>query len=194
MKTIPSNVRLGAAALAVAAGVAVTIASESGLATAKPPPPGCTNASNCAGDAGTGGTNAKGGRLVTTVAGQVTTKPGQVTTIPGTPIDQTFDSGATLPQSFTCGSPAGCVVLAAGSGPPWTLSYGDNVYVGAGPLNVCVSNCVDQTGVGSPTTVTGSPTSVTGPPTKVTKEGSANGGRTVSQVGSSAPSTVTGHH
>ena len=176
MKSIARNARLGAAALAVAAGCAVTIASESGLATAKPPPPGCTKASNCAGDAGTGGTNAKGGRLVTTVAGKVTT-------IPGSPIDTTFTPGAAIGMNFLCSSNAGCTVD-VGTGP---FTLGDGVSIFNSDAITCVKNCVEQTG-------TGPATSITGPPTTATQEGSANGGRTVSQVGSSAPSTVTGHH
>jgi hypothetical protein len=187
-KSIARNAWLGAAALAVAAGCAVTIASESGLATAKPPP-GCSKSSNCAGAAGTGGTNAKGSRLVTTVAGQVTTKAGQVTTVPGTPIDTTFTTGASLGTDFVCASSAGCTID-IGTG-PFTLGGGESITSG---FITCVSNCIEQTGTGPPTTVTGSPTTITGPPTTETQEGSANGGRTVSQVGSSAPSTVTGHH
>jgi hypothetical protein len=144
MKSIARKTCLWAAALAVAVAAALTVGPEFGLAGAKPNLP-CSNSSHCAGAAGTGGTNAKGSRLVTTVAGPTT-----INTVTLTPAVTTF--GITI------------------------------VGLSTGVTTITLSSAVV-------TEVTS-----TGPPTTITQEGSANGGRTVVQTGTQAPSTVHGHH
>jgi hypothetical protein len=140
MKSIARKTCLWAAALAVAVAAALTVGPEFGLAGAKPNPP-CSNSSDCAGAAGTGGTNAKGSRLVTTVAGPTT-----ISTVTLTPAVTTVQSTVGVTVTITLSS---AVVTEVTS---------------------------------------------TGPPTTITQEGSANGGRTVVQTGTQAPSTVHGHH
>jgi hypothetical protein len=155
MKSIARNLCLWAAVLTVVAAFALTVGPEFGPAGAKPNPP-CGKSSDCAGAGGTGGTNAKGSRVVTTVAGTTTTT--------------SFAAGATVPSGAVCESSLGCD---AGG---LFLVAGNTLTVAAQCLSL--TDCIFAVG---------------SPPTTITQEGSANGGRTVSQVGSSAPSTVTGH-
>jgi hypothetical protein len=155
MKSIAKNTCLWAAALTVVAAAVLTVGPEFGPAGAKPNPP-CGKSSDCAGAGGTGGTNAKGSRVVTTVAGTTTTTGVHI--------------GATVPVGAVCAEGAGC-----GLEGPGIVSAGTTITASV----ICDFNCIFTIG---------------SPPTTITREGSANGGRTVSQVGSSAPSTVTGHH
>jgi hypothetical protein len=153
MKSIARKTCLWAAALTVGAAAALTVGPEFGPAGAKPNPP-CSNSSHCAGAGGTGGTNARGSRVVTTTGGFTTTA---------------LSTGAPIPAGAVCADAAGCLTLVR------------TVLGGPTPTQevLCIANCTFTIG---------------SPPTTITREGSANGGRTVSQVGSSAPSTVTGHH
>jgi hypothetical protein len=155
MKSIARNICLWAAALTVVAAFALTVGPEFGPAGAKPNPP-CGKSSDCAGAGGTGGTNAKGSRVVTTVAGTTTTT--------------TFTFGATVPVGAVCADDSGCFNQ---EGPPLNLGVTNTSAV------PCGQSCIYTIG---------------SPPTTVTQEGSAHGGRTVTQIGSSAPSTVHGHH